>query len=283
MSRFVSGLALALALMAGMARPAAAQSALTDADIQRLQTAVADARADIDRLRIRDAQQATALGRKLDDLSDEVTYLKVKLRQEKNVSRSEYFDLRDRIDDLRLQAQGDRPTGSTTPARPAGLIPVGTELDVRLQDALGSGRSQVEDRFHATSVVDLRVGERTVIPAGSELRGVVRSVDKAGRVDRKGSISLAFDQITVDGRSYEMRGLVTQLLEGAGLKGEAVKLGTGATVGGIIGGILGGVKGTIAGILIGGGGMAAATPGTDVDLAPGTILRVRLDQPPDIR
>ena len=40
---------------------------------------------------------------------------------------------------------------------------------------------------------------------------------------------------------------------------EVGKLGAGATVGGIIGGILGGVKGTIAGILVGGGGVAAAT------------------------
>ena len=38
----------------------------------------------------------------------------------------------------------------------------------------------------------------------------------------------------------------------------------------------------IAGILIGGGGIVAATPGKDVELAPGTILRVRLDQPPVI-
>ena len=40
------------------------------------------------------------------------------------------------------------------------------------------------------------------------------------------------------------------------------------------------MKGAVAGILIGGGGIAAATPGKDVELTPGTILRVRLDQPP---
>lgn len=283
MQRLVTGLALAMALFVTAARPATAQNALTDSDILRLRTAVADARADVDRMRVRDSQRAAALAAKLDDLADEVTYLKVKLRKEKEVPRSEYLDLRDRIDDVRIQAQGERGQARGSAAsRPSRAIPVGTELDVRLQDALGSGRNQVEDRFRATTVVDLQVDDRVVVPAGSELRGVVSSVDKAGRVDRKGSITLAFDQITVNGRAYEMRGQVTQALEGAGLKGEAGKLGTGAAAGGIIGGILGGVKGAIAGVLIGGGGVAAATPGTDVDLAPGTILRVRLDQPPDI-
>ena len=66
------------------------------------------------------------------------------------------------------------------------------------------------------------------------------------------------------------------------MKGEVGKLGAGATVGGIIGGILGGVKGTIAGILVGGGGVAAATPGSEAEVAQGTVLRVRLDQPPPI-
>ena len=141
---------------------------------------------------------------------------------------------------------------------------------MRLVDGLSSGRNQVEDRFIATTVVDLQLGERVVIPAGSEMRGIVSSVDKAGRVDRKASLTLAFDRITINGREREIRGVVTDAIEGEGVKGEVAKIGTAAGVGAIIGGILGGVKGAIAGILIGGGGIAAATPGKDVELAPGT-------------
>ena len=37
------------------------------------------------------------------------------------------------------------------------------------------------------------------------------------------------------------------------------------------------MKGALAGILIGGGGTIAATEGKDVELPPGTVLRVRLD------
>ena len=59
-------------------------------------------------------------------------------------------------------------------------------------------------------------------------------------------------------------------------------MAAGAGVGAIIGGILGGVRGALAGILIGGGGTVAATEGNEVDLAPGTVLRVRLDAALDV-
>jgi len=80
-----------------------------------------------------------------------------------------------------------------------------------------------------------------------------------------------------------MRGTVTQALESEGIRGEVGRIGAGAAVGAIIGGILGGAKGAVLGVLIGGGGTIAATEGKDVTLPPGTILRVRLGTPPDIR
>jgi hypothetical protein len=284
MQRVLIGLVLALFVIApatrGWAQPS---SSLTDTDIQRLRTAVADARADVDRARARDQQLAASLSKELDDLADEVTYLAVKLRKEQQVPRSEGMDLRDRIDGVRTRARGDStPPASTAAAAPVSdEIPVGTEIDVRLLDPLSSGRNQVEDRFRATTIVDLRMGDRVLIPAGSEMRGVITSLEKAGRVDRKGNMTLAFDQITVDGTRYPMHGTVTRAFEGD-MKGEVGKLGVGAAAGAIIGGIIGGAKGAVAGVLIGGGGVAAATPGAEAELAPGTILRVRLDQPPPV-
>jgi hypothetical protein len=293
MHRILSGLALATALVLGSTAAVAAQS-LTDNDIQRLRLAVSDARADVDRLGSSNSQLASDLQNELDSLSDEVTYLKVKLRKEHNVARADYLDLRDRIDDVRVRATGDRAPRSTDGyGRSSGrdrrsesddsVIPLGTEIDVRLQDRLSSRDNVVEDRFRATTAVDLAQGDRVLIPAGSEIRGVVSSVDKAGRLDRKAQMTLSFDQVTINGSDYPIQGTIVDPVEGEGIKGDAAKIGTGAGVGAIIGGILGGVKGAIAGILIGGGGVAAATPGKDVELEPGTVLRVRLDQPPAIR
>ena len=148
---------------------------------------------------------------------------------------------------------------------------------------LSSDTAQVEDRFTATTVADLYQGTDVLIPAGSTLRGVVSSVQNATRTQRKGSLTVAFDQVTVRGRTYPMHGVVTQALESEGIKGEVAKIGAGSAVGAIIGGIIGGGKGALLGVLIGGGGTIAATEGKDVKLDPGTILRVRLEEPLQVR
>ena len=90
-------------------------------------------------------------------------------------------------------------------------------------------------------------------------------------------MTVAFDRLTINRRSYPMRATVTQALESEGIKGETEKIGIGAGAGAILGAILGGAKGALAGILIGAGGTVAATEGKDVELPAGTVLRVRLD------
>ena len=162
-------------------------------------------------------------------------------------------------------------------------VPAGQEIDVRLERELSSETAQVEDRFTATTMVDLYQGNDVLIPAGATMRGVVSSVNKATRTDRKGSLTVAFDQVTIRGRSYPIRATVTQALESEGIKGEVAKIGAGAGVGAIIGGILGGAKGALLGVLIGGGGTIAATEGKDAVLPAGTVLRVRFEQPLQIR
>jgi hypothetical protein len=96
-------------------------------------------------------------------------------------------------------------------------------------------------------------------------------------------LTVAFDRITVGTRSYPIRATVTDAIQSEGIKGDAGKIGAGAGVGAILGAILGGGKGALAGILIGGGGTIAATEGKDVELAPGTILRVRMDTALNLR
>jgi hypothetical protein len=303
-------LALSFALLLGFGRPSAAQSTVTSADVQRLQDEIYDASRDLSQMRSRDATLASQLQSDLDDARDEVTYLKVKLRRNEPVSRSEYEDVRSRVENIRARTRGDSSGryGTYTPSqepptnrdntrasdrdatrdssRPAGtvgrtadpnVVPSGTQFDVRLEKTLGSETAQVEDRFTATTLVDLMNGDRVLVPAGSVMRGIVSSVQKAGHIERKGSLTVAFDQITIRGRSYPIRGTVEQALESEGYKGDIGKIGAGAGVGAVLGAILGGAKGALAGILVGGGGVIAATEGQDVTLPAGTVLRVRLD------
>jgi hypothetical protein len=274
---------LALAFIFCASRPAAAQlDAVTTSDIQRLQDAIHEASDAVGQLRSRNAPDASQLQGELDNVRDEVTYLSVKLRKNELVSRSEYENLRNRIENITFRARGEtngRISRSPADEPSLGELPAGTELDVRLQGALSSKTAQPEDRFTATTMVDLRQDDRVLVPAGSAVRGVVRSVNKAGRLDRKGSLTVIFDQLTIHGRTYPIHATVTQALESEGVRGEVAKIGTAAGVGAIIGGIIGGGKGALAGILIGGGGVVAATEGKDVDLPPGSVLRVRIDSP----
>ncbi len=156
-------------------------------------------------------------------------------------------------------------------------------MDVRLSNALSSGTAQVEDRFEATTLVDLVVSGRLAVPAGSVARGVVTAVEPATRTNRTARMTVSFDQVTVGGRVYPIRGTVTQALEGEGIRGEAGRVGAGAGVGAILGGILGGFRGALAGILIGGGGTIAATEGQELNLPQGSVLRVRIDSPVRVR
>jgi hypothetical protein len=158
-----------------------------------------------------------------------------------------------------------------------GTIPVGQEFDVRLQTALSSETSTVEQRFEATTAVDLMQDGRVLVPAGSIVRGVVTDVKRPGRVDRVGSLTLSFDRITVRGRDYPFRGMATQVFESRGIRDEVGTAGGGAGVGAVIGGLIGGLKGAVLGAVIGAGGAIAATEGKDIQLPAGTILRVRAD------
>ncbi|MBF8300231.1 MAG: hypothetical protein HW394_601, partial [Acidobacteria bacterium] len=173
--------ALTALFVAGLAATLAAQT-VTQADIQRLQDNVSQAGTDVSQLRSRDAARANQLQVELDELREEAIYLKVKLRKERSLVRSEYADVRDRIEGLRTRARGDTATASTPPApnQPAARgttatavrgttaapvggtteIPVGTEMDVRLSSNLNSGTAQVENRFEVTTLVDLNVGGR---------------------------------------------------------------------------------------------------------------------------
>ena len=235
-----------------------------------------------------DRNPTSADRQEISDIRDELGYLRVKQRLGQTATRTERQRLSDRIDrymnrNARTSSSGisDRTTrDDRIGARQGRLeIPSGSEIDVRLTTALTSDTAQVEDRVEATTMIDLYSGNQLLVPAGSILSGWVTSVDRASRTDRKGSLTVEFNRLRINNRNYDVRAYVSQALESEGIKGETARIGAGSAVGAIIGGILGGVKGAIAGILIGGGGVIAATEGKDVHLPEGTVLRVRFDSP----
>ena len=271
-----------LALFA-LAPVVSAQTAVTAADITRLESSAADIDKLLANLRKTDPTLASQVEKSLAELREDITYLKVKLRRESAVTREEYAGVRDRLETLRVKASPKATTVSAAPQLPQAdgkvwTLPVGTEMDVRLQTPLNSGTAKIEQRFEATTILETMMGEEVVIPAGAIVRGFVSSVRVAGKIDRRGSLTLSFDELRIGERSFRLRASVTQALDGK-MGQDVTRVGTVAAVGGIIGGILGGGKGALLGVLVGGGGTIAATEGADVDLPVGTVLRIRLDQP----
>ena len=198
----------------------------------------------------------------------------------------------DMMNDNPPTATPDQPVGTTGTADAGantvsgsrqGVVPVGQLMDVRLQSTLSSATATREQRFEATTAADLMQGDRVLIPAGSTVRGIVSSVDKAGNIDRTGRLTLAFDEIVVNGREHQMRAMATEVYESGGIRDEARTVGTAGAVGAIVGGIIGGLKGALIGAVVGTGGVIAATEGEDVELPQGTIVRIRLDTPLELR
>src|SRR4029453_15966888 len=105
------GAAAIVLLCLSVARPAAAQT-VTSADIQRLQDQVYDASNDVSRMK-GNPDTAARLRPQLDDLRDEVVYLKVKLRKEGSVSRSDFNDVQNRIQSVRSRVRTEASSSNS--------------------------------------------------------------------------------------------------------------------------------------------------------------------------
>lgn len=277
---------LLLTCAAGLAGlRAAPQAPVSAGDLDRLEASTADIDRQIRAIERPDQTLAAQSTKELGELREDVVYLRVKLRRDGSVAWPEYTDVRDRIETLRQRVAGQsrveaQPVITGDPMS-ASMLPVGTEMDVRLQSPITSRTARLEQRFEGTTVLDAAAGTRVVVPAGSVVRGFVSSVRAAGRIDRTGRLTLSFDEIIVGGHSHKLRASVVKALDPK-VNDDVQRIGAGAVVGAVVGGILGGGKGALLGVLIGGGGTIASTEGSDVDLPPGTVLRIRLDQPLDV-
>src|SRR5205807_10546487 len=126
------------------------------------------------------------------------------------------------------------------------VVPIGTNLKVRLNETLSSKDSRLHDSFTATVIDPARFSEATV-------HGHVSSIRKSGKIQGRTSMNLAFDSIDLPEGNRPLHGYVTRVY-GTGAKtdneggvqsgsrtNQTLKRGgIGAAAGAIIGGIAGG-------------------------------------------
>jgi len=189
---------------------------------------------------------------------------------------------------LTAEAQTRRRTLARPTYTDARVIPVGTNLRVRLNRGLSSKEARAGDRFTADVVTPSRY-------EGAAVAGHVSSIRKSGRVEGRTSIALSFDSIQLrDGRKATMHGQLIRLYDGnsstqvdeegnaqSGGRGKQTlkRSGIGAVAGAVVGGLIGGGKGAAAGLIIGGAagaGSIAVQGSKELRLEPGTEMLVRV-------
>ncbi len=172
------------------------------------------------------------------------------------------------------------------------LVSDGATLVAVLNRDLTTRTAQDGDRFTA----------RVTSPAryrGAIITGRVSGANRGGRVKGRSALTLDFDRIRMNGRSYDFAGIVESVRtpngdtvrvdnEGSVEEGEsrgsttAKRSGIGAAAGAVIGAIAGGGKGAAIGAVVGGGAGAGSVyvqGRDDLDLRAGTRLTIRASAP----
>ncbi len=176
---------------------------------------------------------------------------------------------------------GPPPPPPAPPAPTVYVLPAGTHITVRLNQALGSKISQTGDQFKATVAKAVIVDGQTVIPVGASATGTVTDAKALGKIKGEARLSVTLDRVHTKWGGYPVNtSTIDQAEKGKG-KRTAVMGGGGAGAGAIIGGIAGGGKGALIGGLVGG---AAGTTGSaftgnkQIELPAETLLSFKLTQ-----
>src|ERR1051325_3124634 len=144
------------------------------------------------------------------------------------------------------------------------IIPEGTVIELRMDTGLNSGTSRVNDTFKASIARSVSIDGAIAVPEHGNVTGRVTSVQPAQSNSRSGMIGVKFNQLSINGRTYAIDGMLTslraderkQIIEQEGqVNGKSstsrtiLFIGGGAGVGAAIGAIAGGGKGAGIGAL----------------------------------
>ncbi len=171
-------------------------------------------------------------------------------------------------------------------------IPNGTVLMAVLNQDLTTRQTQEGDRFTMTVRSPRQYN-------GAIIEGIVTKADRSGRITGRSELSLDFQQLRMNGRTYDFGGFIESVRTS---DGEEVKVdnegavreddsqttrtvtrsGIGAALGAIIGGIAGGGKGAAIGAAVGAGagaGTVLVQGRDDLNLKSGSEFTIRTSAP----
>ena len=162
------------------------------------------------------------------------------------------------------------------------VVVAGTDLRVRLDQAVSSQSNRPGDEFDATVTEPVIVEGKTVVPKDTRVKGLIVDARESGHLETPARLVLSLRSMEVAGESYQIE------TDSFGRSGKSHKnrdlflIGGGAGLGSVIGAIAGGGKGALIGGLAGAGAGtagAAATGKKEIILPAETLLTFKLKQP----
>jgi hypothetical protein len=159
-------------------------------------------------------------------------------------------------------------------------VPEGTEISVRLIDAISTETNEAGDTFMASLSEPLKTDGVTLFPQDTFVKGKVVSVEEPGRVHGVASISLELTELQAGkGKSVPIKTETFAEQAKAEKKKDAAIIGGGAGIGTAIGAIAGGKKGAVIGAAIGGAGSTGyvlSTKGKQIKYPSETLMTFKL-------
>lgn len=166
------------------------------------------------------------------------------------------------------------------------VLPAGSEVSVRTNEAIDSGAAAEGQTFDAQVTRDANDGQgAVVIPRGSQAFIVIKSALKGGRFRGASDLVLDLQSLRINGKEYAIdTAEITQKgKSGIGANTRTAEYtGGGAALGAIIGAIAGGGKGAAIGAGAGAGAGVLTqilTKGGAIKVPAESVLTFKLDQP----
>lgn len=176
-----------------------------------------------------------------------------------------------------LAIAGVAAVGQETSSSGTNTLPSGTQIIVRMVDAVDSETSQPEQRFRGTLETNLTTNGVVVAPKGTTVFGRLLSAQSASS-GSGGQLEFDLTDIVINGETHSLA-TVSNQVQGQGSESRA---GTGAKTGAAVGAVAGGISGAIRGA--GAGAVAGKVSsgnahGEKVAIPAGSLVEFSLDHP----
>jgi hypothetical protein len=150
-------------------------------------------------------------------------------------------------------------------------LPAGTEVDLILQTLLAASRAMADQRFEAIAIAAKLPAEAVRPITMATVRGFLSSVRRPGST--RSALTLSFEELHAGPKPQRLRASVIQVFLGQ-RPDETGGQATAALYRGLQ---------PFPGVVVDVPGTVTSVDGKEVLLPPGTVLRVRLEQPVTVR